>query len=546
MRSIRNHLDPVESVLRQLADLIEPYTRFDRNALRLANFDLVRVPVSAVQTNRIEFATQAGEGNGKLASGIHPVANATALQSNVDAVESAARNNVAPRLRQWLSTQATLPGSPLTVADCFDGPYCAGFEWQCGTCRGNGQVTCPGCRGNGQVTCDNCYGSGKTRCSTCSGSGETICGSCGGRGSWQEQQQRSVYDSSTQSYRIEYYWEPRSCYSCGSRGRVSCSCFNGKVSCSYCFGSGNNTCNQCSGRGQIYCSACAGSGWRHQTATLTCTVKTQFTLQASTSSDEARARLQSLRTLDELCSLTRVTQGKAEIDAANLTRHFAADMELTFTSFEAAGRTFDILCYGAQAQVYDFKNIVGSLLQGDLDQLQSLLQAGSLLPWQQPPELADALANFLRSEVNQQICEIAGAETSALHQFAEQRFKGAVSNDYAERSAQAGRQAVHRLLGSEMYVALAITACLPAAVAAVFRFLPFPWQQYSWLAILASGLAAGFLTERRALGRLKLRFDAAVADRVIALVHATHSLWWWRAGMTASALLLLTGLAAVL
>lgn len=50
------------------------------------------------------------------------------------------------------------------------------------------------------------------------------------------------------------------CRTCGTNGKITCDCGNGKQACPNCGGNGNIECSECRGSGEVCCFACNGSG----------------------------------------------------------------------------------------------------------------------------------------------------------------------------------------------------------------------------------------------------------------------------------------------
>ena len=92
--------------------------------------------------------------------------------------------------------------------------------------------SCGSCSGSGKQDCSFCS-RGKIRCSC--GDGRSTCYGCGGAGSF--------YSNSGQTR----------CGACGGSGRSG--------SCTTCSGSGYYSCLTCFGSGKVTCSTCSGNGW---------------------------------------------------------------------------------------------------------------------------------------------------------------------------------------------------------------------------------------------------------------------------------------------
>ena len=122
---------------------------------------------------------------------------------------------------------------------------------------------------------------------------------------------------------------------------------------------------------------------------------------------------------------------------------------LTNIRVRASDQEIELLGYGNDAIVYDFKNAVGTLLVHDLHALEGALAAAPRLALRESAGLDAAIAEFLRSEVNAAIGNVTGAKKDRLEQFASDQLKGAVSSDYVVRAAKAIRASVLRTYAAE-------------------------------------------------------------------------------------------------
>lgn len=88
-------------------------------------------------------------------------------------------------------------------------------------------------------TCSTCGGDTRVVCTQCNGFGRVNCTWCGGSGYRTRMQTRTEHDAQgnlvTRTENV----------------RESCTCFNGKVSCSGCGGQGRVVCGQCQGAGKL-------------------------------------------------------------------------------------------------------------------------------------------------------------------------------------------------------------------------------------------------------------------------------------------------------
>jgi hypothetical protein len=530
----------VDALTQQLIDLVEPNTRFDRASLPLVSAATNRCSVTGAQVYRVAFGAQSKSGRGKLPAGARHAGNSEIFRAALDRATEANRLALAARLRRWLANQAELPGTALGGADCHDGEDAIGYEHECQPCHGRGEVRCGSCSGAGSANCTNCHGSGQGNCWSCSGSGQKACSRCNGSGSIGENRERRRANYADNREWTEYYVEYVTCSSCGGQRQLRCtSCSSGKVSCTICSASGRVQCGACSGSGKVSCAGCDGTGTLHEIGTQTCDVSQTLALQTNAEDEEARQTIESLGTLERLCSLTRAQLRGAAVSADSVTRQIEAQMMLTAVSVRVAQQQLDIRGYGDQAHVFNFKNIVGTLLDTDLQELEHALSNGSWLPLRPVPALDAALGGFLLSEINSKIGHVAGARRAALGDFANRELRGAVSVSYVQRAAKALRSAVTRTYNSEIVIPAAVAAFLPAISLVVVPLLNNAWRGINgWLTLLMA-VCAGGAAELWAVSRLRKRFMLELAPKAIALLRTTRTLWWWR-------LVMLLGMVAVI
>lgn len=125
----------------------------------------------------------------------------------------------------------------------------ANAQRTCGRCEGTGELVeyCAYCKGYGEKYCSTCGGYGVRNCGYCSGSGSLRCNYCNGRG--------TVKNDTEYCPKCEGYRNVR-CSNCSGSGKVECparDCYEGKVKCYQCNGSGLHKwrCPNCRGTGQV-------------------------------------------------------------------------------------------------------------------------------------------------------------------------------------------------------------------------------------------------------------------------------------------------------
>ena len=125
----------------------------------------------------------------------------------------------------------------------------ANAQRTCSRCEGTGEIVehCAYCKGYGEKYCSTCGGHGVRNCGFCSGSGSLRCNYCRGRGTINND---TEYCPKCEGYRNV------SCSNCSGSGKVPCpsrDCYDGKVQCRQCNGTGLHKwrCSNCRGTGRV-------------------------------------------------------------------------------------------------------------------------------------------------------------------------------------------------------------------------------------------------------------------------------------------------------
>jgi hypothetical protein len=284
------------------------------------------------------------------------------------------------------------------------------------------------------------------------------------------------------------------------------------------------TCGTCNGDGTVRCGPCEATGWRYYRAWLRAIVSHGFTVRAATAHEEPQQFLATVDNLADLCRLAeRVIIDDQSSDDDSIQRTFSGTVAVTTLSLTAAGTPFEIVGYGDPPQVYDYKNLVGCLLQTDLNALESTLRRTPKYPPWPNRRLEGELATFLQSTANRRIGERGAALSPAqLERLAAEEFQQAVSADYATRAVGAIRSGIERAYRSGMLLAvpallLAPTAILvPANQRGLIHFGPLPALVVGTITLLVA-----LLLERIARYRLRRRFGPALGAALPALLDAS-------------------------
>ncbi|HEX7728302.1 MAG TPA: hypothetical protein VF392_04640 [Terracidiphilus sp.] len=488
---------PAELILAQTIALIEPLTRFDRSALLLRDLSSASANCTGTWTASIVFSSSSSDGKGKLPSGVRDAGSQAGMERAISQLLADERSSAVARLDAFCRAQAGLaPAShkPLAVSDCFSGVVRVGFAWPCGKCNGKGKVTCSKCMGNRKVKCTSCNGQGWSTCSSCSGSGKITCTRCNGQRGWYKQVEHTVFNSAANEYtkRYENVWEH--CMSC-QEGKVQChACSNGRKNCFTCNQSGHVTCTLCFGSGEETCSACGGNAILHRVAETACNVTNSFAVLTELEDTEVRRTLAAWD-FKTFAGLAEASMLPPALAADKLTRMYPASVALHVARVQCGGKDFALYGYGAPAQVFDFKGMVGHLLENDLAQLQSVLAGQS-----PTVSLPAALATMLQSEVNQQLCD--AAQRSSLV------GNGTVTQEHADKTVSALRKAMSHIYRVSAALGVgAITAISLVTLYLLYHFLyMIPERRMQGAAIylaviLLSAVAAELLARQRTLGQ---------------------------------------------
>lgn len=432
-----------EAVLQQVVEQVEPLTRFDRSLFTHISTSAELVTVTAWQRFTVRFQIDDDAGPGGVPNGTTLLSGAVAMRSRMDEGLVQARRALPHRLQQWLDAQTTVrPNARLLARDCFEEPDPVGYHYHCTTCGATGSVICWNCRGNKEVTCPGCQGGGKMTCGVCT-RGYQSCGRCGGRGSWIEMRSRP----SSSGTPVDYP-ETVHCSAC-NQGSIRCNTCGGSstVPCATCGGKGAVGCGTCQATGELRCTPCQATGWLYERLRLRALVNAEFYAQADAERDEVRLLLSGRDDLTDLAALARdVSCTDAEASAYTIKRTFAAMVDVTTLTLRAADIPLEIIGYGDPPRVFDFKNIVGRLLEADLQFLETVIRSSpkyvpGLRPW-----LDSALSAFLASEANARIAGVVRANLSPdqIEQIVATDFRQIVSTDYVARAVSAIRESIER------------------------------------------------------------------------------------------------------
>jgi hypothetical protein len=520
-----------EAVLQQVVNVVEPRTRFGRAGLADASAVATEaVPITARQRYHVALRIDFENGPGGLPDGTVGVADATAMRLRLNAALATVARDLPDRLRRWWTAHY---GEVATLAesDCRPAASAIGYIAECRTCGATGWLQCGNCGGRTTLTCAQCRGAGNYNCTSCN-YGRTTCGVCGGRGHREEQRQRTE-SSGTHGDQVivtVYYTERVNCNACGGSGTQTCGYCGGKVviTCAPCGGSGSIPCAHCGATGWVRCTLCDTTGWRYECGWLRAGITESFDVRAETARAEPRRFLHSRSGLNDLWPLVEglsCDEDATTLTDDSLTRTFTGTTIVTVLSLIAATlpvEPFEIVGYGDPPTVYDYKNVIGRLLEVDLKALESALARTPKIPWRPwrpTAALETALARFLESDANYRIGAWMNESPEWIAQFAPDFFQQAVSPNYVVRAAKAERDAALRLHRSGAPLIIAALLLLPMTILVVAQLREWiPYGPIPALTVAVAAFAACLLLEWLARWRVRRHFGPGLAAETLRLL----------------------------
>lgn len=445
-------------------------------------------------------------------------------------------NAVDTELRKRLAnTNAQLPDAISRWAAQDDGSYLrfvpthivklpksVGHEWQCDTCGGVGQVRCVQCY-SGRVQCYGCHGRRDVNCHSCGGNGKRNCTSCHGSGSISQ-----YYNNQTQFV---------SCQACYGTGRSNCYTCNssGRVQCNTCFGRGDLQCPTCAGTTRVTCSPCSGMGWFNECGHFDIEIERHKNNHETQAIDQPCADLMAQIDIADLPKYGQQVHCSHDVKGFSIRTSYTFQIPHQKAELLAAKERFTIYGFGTQAKVFDYQNIAGHMLQGDLKALRRSLFSGKKSQFSWHANVLDALGDFTRSELNMVIAEeLTGAKPSAdLHQAVEARFSGMVSSDYIASASHLFKSAISQLYRakvSQPTFSLIGIALMLSAILGILR-LPTPhWFAAGGLTFIICGVVWA-LAETHAQTSISKHFDGPLGKRILDLSKQASNIKGWRRGV---------------
>lgn len=266
-------------------------------------------------------------------------------------------------------------------------------EYTCGKCNGKGDFKCDECRGKGEVRCSKCSGKGEVRCENCGGKGEYRCQDCKGTGNL--------------NYRgnAEY----KTCYYCHGTGTRDCSKCDrsGWLRCSSCSG-GYKTCYKCKGKTILICGSCDGSGSVTDIAEICIQTTPKYNITYPSDINEQVKNIIQSNMVVGIKDIADINRVDIKIDNENKKVIEVYKIQVPFAMFNLTfnDKQFDYIIYGKNLQIEKWHDdIVPTILENDLKAIAKIAKESSFVDKKILQKSQVAIANFMESQINQNIIE---------------------------------------------------------------------------------------------------------------------------------------------
>ena len=537
------------SIADTVAAHLEPVTRFTRNDISQKAPDrAVVVDVTLTLVQKVDFELTWHAGARQLPAGITLLANGTRLKVELNTQLAQARDGCDDALRAWVAHAPHAYRRVVPPEAAFrhtPGRY--GIEFTCQSCFGKCQLQCDACAGAGRVSCYSCHGAGTVHCQRCGGSTRLSCSACTGSGHYVEQVSEQRWDATANAYVTTYVPVNRPCLSCSGSGSTHCTaCTFGQSQCGTCAGQRTVACKGCGGAGCFDCADCAASGVQHEWACVVASVSTQEELTFGAVDSTLEKLIRDRIDAADLPAYGSYLQAHHVVAEAALGSRYELRIDVLHATLDAAARSFTIYALGPQAQVLDFVNIAGHLLQDDLVTLERAAVPASVWSGAADVALPGALRQFVASELNlliaEQLCAHK-ADSQSAAAAVEAHFKNMVDAAYVQRATVALRHGFNNLYSADLLrPALWVGGGAAVVSALVYAFGPSQygvWNCAGWAAL--AGAAGWVGVETISLTRIMRGFPEQIGARLHSQIKACGGVTKWRvavaAGVIASAFL---------
>ena len=484
---------------------LAPVTRFRRDDISQETPDRhVEVDLTLTRVQQVQFDVAWHAGAGHLPPDVTLLANGTRLKVQLNTQLGLARDGCDDALRAWVAHAPQAYRRVLPADAAFrhtPGRY--GIEFTCQSCYGKCQTQCSLCAGAGKVSCAGCQGSGTLPCEKCGGSTRLSCTACVGSGHITEQVSEQRWDAAKNAFVSSYVPVNRPCTHCSGSGSTHCTaCTFGQAQCATCAGKSTVPCKGCVGKGHSACAECAGSGAQHEWACVTAAVSAVEDLTFGIVEPALETLIRDHIAIADLPDYGSYLEAHHVVDAGALGSRYELRVDATRAKIHVASREFCLYGLGPQAQVFDFVDITGQLLDDDMATLERAVAASSLWTRPQDTGLLDALKLFISSEQNLRIAQ----PPAALNQGLKRVFGARLVRPAAWVVGSAG------LLSALLY------AFGPASFG--------PWHCTFYASI--AGVALGLAAEAWSLGRIRQFFPERFGEQLKSHVTAASGISIWR------------------
>lgn len=358
---------------------VRKLTRFDAGSLELISHETVPGTVAATRNADVRFAIDKVRVAGALPADVRAVSGIAQIEANLQDQRAACEAAVDGRLEGWRAANADPAATPES-ARFLQGCAAVGYSQGCGSCEGRGKNSCSNCGARGQLTCSGCNGRGQLTCFSCSGHGNVRCHACGGSG--------------------VQVGGHHSCIGCNGRGTNMClSCAGQRwVNCNRCGGSREERCGNCQGSGAVRCAPCNATGTISVIGRISCTVSASDTVRFTCDDQALLGLLRRFTTVASAGQHARLAIDSSEVEDACIVSTISGRFFGDRFRVRVGSDALDLYGMRYSGTVLDYRNIIGRLLEADLNQLDTAAAARFRPALAPAPQLVAALGNVLESE----------------------------------------------------------------------------------------------------------------------------------------------------
>jgi hypothetical protein len=366
----------------QLLARVRKFTRFNEDSLELVEHEAIEGHADCKQLLTVSLKSEQERVHGRLPTHVGGVDSNLHLNAALEAQLAACKSGVAQILEKWrrdVPEPAAIPASSLFLTQAKP----IGYTLRCNNCAGGGKLDCSSCHKRGKVTCSRCGGRGNQSCLTCSSRGRVRCSYCGGTG-------LQVNNGSSD----------QRCNTCNGSGEIMCwDCAGTRnVTCQTCGGQREVTCHPCSGSGEIICASCSGTGFHSVIGHIRCSISASDSLNFECSDKHLIALLGNFSTIREAVQHMSLAVTSYDVGTETLTTRIEGKFIADRFGIKIGSDNVDLHAMRHSGAILDYRNIVGRLLQSDIDALKAARSASKRFTLLPSTEVVDALGAVLESE----------------------------------------------------------------------------------------------------------------------------------------------------